>query len=154
MDMYHTGQKLILDNKRVTKAQASVQVPSVPVEQKSIQDLSLDITATVMTYSHTSPDMQHFLSSRGMNIADDVSQLSNDVLTAGINGSIITIGLKNGHLININSAEYDSTIFTEADNDPLYRVRNIKATYDKHMWRKEDGSIDLDGFRRKYGCPE
>ena len=108
MDMYHTGQKLILDNKRVTKAQASMQVPSVPVEQKSIQDLSLDITATVMTYSHTSPDMQHFLSSRGMNIADDVSQLSNDVLTAGINGSIITIGLKNGHLININSAEYDS----------------------------------------------
>lgn len=57
-------------------------------------------------------------------------------------------------LLLLNSAEYDSTIFTEADNDPLYRVRNIKATYDKHMWRKEDGSIDLDGFRRKYGCPE
>ena len=43
-----------------------------------------------------------------MNIADDVSQLSNDVLTANINDSIITVGLKNGHLININSAEYDS----------------------------------------------
>lgn len=108
MDMYHAGQKLILDNKRVNKAQTPVQVPSVPIEQKSIQDLSLDITATVMTYSHTSPDMQHFLSARGMNIADDVSQLSNDVLTADINGSIITVGLKNGHLININSAEYDS----------------------------------------------
>ena len=108
MDMYHTGQKLILDNKRVAKAQASVQVSSIPVVQKSIQDLSLAITATVMTYSHTSPDMQYFLSARGMNIADDVSQLSNDVLTADINGSIITVGLKNGHLININSAEYDS----------------------------------------------
>lgn len=108
MDMYHTGQKLILDNKRVTKAQASVQVSPIPVVQKSMQDLSLAITATVMTYSHTSPDMQYFLSARGMNIADDVSQLSNDVLTADINGSIITVGLKNGHLININSAEYDS----------------------------------------------
>lgn len=108
MDMYHTGQKLILDNKRVTKAQASVQVSPIPVVQKSIQDLSLAITATVMTYSHTSPDMQYFLSARGMNIADDVSQLSNDVLTANINDSIITVGLKNGHLININSAEYDS----------------------------------------------
>lgn len=108
MDMYHTGQKLILDNKRVTKAQASVQVSPIPVVRKSIQDLSLAITATVMTYSHTSPDMQYFLSARGMNIADDVSQLSNDVLTADINGSIITVGLKNGHLININSAEYDS----------------------------------------------
>ena len=108
MDMYHTGQKLILDNKRVTKAQAPAQVSPIPVVQKSIQDLSLSITATVMTYSHTSPDMQYFLSARGMNIADDVSQLSNDVLTANINDSIITVGLKNGHLININSAEYDS----------------------------------------------
>ena len=108
MDMYHTGQKLILDNKRVTKAQAPAQVSPIPVVQKSIQDLSLAITATVMTYSHTSPDMQYFLSARGMNIADDVSQLSNDVLTANINDSIITGGLKNGHLININSAEYDS----------------------------------------------
>ena len=108
MDMYHTGQKLILDNKRVTKAQAPAQVSPIPVVQKSIQDLSLAITATVMTYSHTSPDMQYFLSARGMNIADDVSQLSNDVLTANINDSIITVGLKNGHLININSAEYDS----------------------------------------------
>ena len=108
MDMYHTGQKLILDNKRVTKAQAPAQLSPIPVVQKSIQDLSLAITATVMTYSHTSPDMQYFLSARGMNIADDVSQLSNDVLTANINDSIITVGLKNGHLININSAEYDS----------------------------------------------
>lgn len=57
-------------------------------------------------------------------------------------------------LLLLNSEEYSSTIFTGADNDPLYRVRNIKATYDKHMDRKEDGSVDLDGFRRKYNCPE
>ena len=57
-------------------------------------------------------------------------------------------------LLLLNSEEYSSTIFTGADDDPLYRVRNIKATYDKHMDRNEDGSVDLDGFRKKYHCPE
>lgn len=106
MDMYHAGQKLVLDNKRSAKAQ--VPVLSASIAPKAMQDLSLAITATVMTYSHTSPDMQYFLSARGMSLAQDVSQLSNDVLTADIIGPIITVGLKNGHLININIAEYDS----------------------------------------------
>ena len=56
-------------------------------------------------------------------------------------------------LLLLNSEEYSSTIFTEADNDPLYRVRNIKATNDKHMDRDENGYIDWEGFRVKWGNP-
>lgn len=56
-------------------------------------------------------------------------------------------------LLLLNSDESSSTIFTEADNDPLYRVRNMKATYEKHMGTTEEGMIDWEGFRRKYGNP-
>ena len=57
-------------------------------------------------------------------------------------------------LLLLNSEEYSSTIFSEKDKDPLYRVRNMQITYDKHMERDKNGLIDWDGFRRKYNCPE
>ena len=56
-------------------------------------------------------------------------------------------------LLLLNSEESASTIFTDADNDPLYRVRNIRITTDKHMERDENGLVDWEGFRKKYGCP-
>ena len=57
-------------------------------------------------------------------------------------------------LLLLNSEEYSSTVFTGADDDPLYRVRNIKITDDKHMDRDENGYIDWEGFRIKWGNPQ
>lgn len=56
-------------------------------------------------------------------------------------------------LLLLNSEEYSSTIFTTADEDPLYRVRSVKATNDKHMPHDENGYVDWEAYRAKWGNP-
>lgn len=50
-------------------------------------------------------------------------------------------------LLLLNSEEYSSTIFNTVDANPLYRVRNIKATYDKWFTKNEDGTYNYDSVR-------
>lgn len=101
MEMYHAGQKMLLDadtTKIRPAAVTSVHINTATTDcKKSLNDVVKDITATIMTYLRLSTDMRCYLDIKKATLDSDLESLSNGVIFGKISNDRIILNIKSGH---------------------------------------------------------
>lgn len=97
MDMYHTGQKMLLGT---DIPQKTIMITPVHVntteKKKTLDDIAKDITATIMTYLRSSSDMLYYLNIKKATLNSDLESLSNGVMSGIITNDRITLKIRSG----------------------------------------------------------
>lgn len=112
MEMYHAGQKMLLDvdtTKIIPATVTSVQVnTTTTVSKKPLNDIVKDITAIIMTYLRLSTDMQHYLDIKKATLDTDLASLSNGVFSGKISNDRIILNIKSGYSKELMLADYST----------------------------------------------
>lgn len=96
MDMYHTGQKMLLEANESSNTIATTPVYAGTAEKKTLDGVARDITATIMTYLRPSSDMLYYLNIKKATLDSDLESLSNGVLSGIISSDRITLKIHSG----------------------------------------------------------
>lgn len=97
MDMYYSGQKMLMETETTDSTETTIPVQTITTSQKkSLSDVVKDLTATVMTYLHLSDDMRYYLTLKNSSLEQDMTSLTNGVLSAAINNDSITFKTLSG----------------------------------------------------------
>lgn len=108
MDMYHKGQQLLLGDKDATITTATDKESAAAVEKLSINDVSANITSTIMMYLKSTPDSLHYLTLKGSSLESDLATFSNGVIIGRLVDNNLTLSVLSGQSCEIPTGRYTS----------------------------------------------